>query len=357
MKIGILTFHNIPNIGALLQAQSLCEYIRDLGYDCDIIDYRCDNIIKRELQFHPSTNFFRNILLKLAWRKNLKKIASCNDYMHNLQLISDNTYTRSNISTLNNTYDTFISGSDMIWNLKVTGTDFTYFLDFSDEAKVRLSYASSIGDTWTEEELLLVKPLLNRYYDISVRESDTCSLLRRLGFNCHHTFDPTILVDPGEWEKVAISPSFSNYVLVYFPSPYLITVAKQYARKHQKKVVVISQGVPCWGIRKVSPLNPPEWLGLILNSDTVFTNSFHGLLFSLYFEKKVWTANNNNRIVSILEDLGIKECLLTNEVVLPDFKIDYFECKQRINFIRTQSRKYLDEILRKINQGRHTSCI
>lgn len=357
MKIGILTFHNIPNIGALLQAQSLCKYIRDLGFDCDIIDYRCDNIKKRELEFRPSDNFFRNILLKLAWRKNLKKIAACNDYMRNLQLISDNTYDRSNIRTLNDTYDTFISGSDMIWNLKVTGTDFTYFLDFSDEEKVRLSYASSIGDTWTEEELSMVKPLLKRYYDISVRESDTCSLLNRQGFNCHHTFDPTILVDPDEWKKVAIRPTVSNYVLVYFPSPYLITVAKQYARKYQKKVVVISQGVPSIGIKKVSPLNPPEWLGLIMNSDTVFTNSFHGLLFSLYFEKNVWTANSNNRIVSILEDLGIKECLLTKEEVIPDYKIDFFECKQLINTIRTRSRKYLDDILSEINQGKLTSCI
>lgn len=53
MKYGILTFHNIPNIGALLQAYGLCTTIRKLGAECDLIDYQCDNIIYRELTFIP----------------------------------------------------------------------------------------------------------------------------------------------------------------------------------------------------------------------------------------------------------------------------------------------------------------
>lgn len=345
MKIGILTFHNIPNIGALLQAQSLCQFLRQLGYGCDIIDYRCENIVKRELQFHPSDNFLRNLLLRFAWRKNEKKIVSCMEYMKQLKLCSKDGYDKNNRLFLNDIYDVFISGSDMIWNLKVTDNDLTYFLDFTDEDKVRLSYASSIGDTWTKEELDLVKPLLKRYNSVSVRESDTCSLLKSKGIDCCHSFDPTILIPSERWIEIAKKPSLSKYVLVYFPSSYLLTVAKQYAYKHNKKVVVISQGVPNLGIIKVSPLNPPEWLGLLLFADAVFTNSFHGVLFSLYFEKDVWTSNHNNRIVSLLEDLGIKGCLLNNKDDVLDFKINYSDCRQRLSVLRAQSSNYLVETL------------
>ena len=49
MRYGILTYHQIPNYGAVLQAYALCAAIRKLGYDCEIIDYQCENIVKREL--------------------------------------------------------------------------------------------------------------------------------------------------------------------------------------------------------------------------------------------------------------------------------------------------------------------
>ena len=80
MKYGILTYHNIPNIGAILQAQALCEFIRSCGYDCDIIDYTCKNIVSRELTFHPSSNLLKNILAKFFWRKTKQKIKRCDKY-------------------------------------------------------------------------------------------------------------------------------------------------------------------------------------------------------------------------------------------------------------------------------------
>ena len=56
MKLGILTFHYIPNIGATLQAYALCKYLRNQGVECEIIDYRCDSLDKREIQFNKTNN-------------------------------------------------------------------------------------------------------------------------------------------------------------------------------------------------------------------------------------------------------------------------------------------------------------
>ena len=39
-KVGILTFHMAHNYGAMLQAYALETAIRNLGYQCEVIDYR-----------------------------------------------------------------------------------------------------------------------------------------------------------------------------------------------------------------------------------------------------------------------------------------------------------------------------
>ena len=49
MKIGIITFHDTTNFGSLLQTYGLYKKISDFGYDCDIINYQCENIVKREI--------------------------------------------------------------------------------------------------------------------------------------------------------------------------------------------------------------------------------------------------------------------------------------------------------------------
>lgn len=344
MKIGIITFHNIPNIGAILQAQSLCQYIRSLGLDCEIIDYTCDNLVDRELTFHPSSNFLRNILLKLAWRKNEAKIAACNDYVRRLGLLSKEQYDRHSIYKANEVYDVFLSGSDMIWNLKVTNADKSFFLDFAKKSKKCISYASSIGDNWTQEETKIVLPLLTRYRALSVREADTNNYLKSLGLSSEHVADPTMLVPSVEWKNQLSGTRYKNYVLVYFPSDNLLAKAKQYAKRYSKQIIVISQGLPIIGVRKISPNTPNEWLGLIYYADAIFTNSYHGLLFALYFEKSVWTANYGNRITSLLTQLGINECRVDKDVDL-SYSIDYENCKKRMSQFRTFSQSYLNRAL------------
>ena len=46
MKIGILTFHNAHNYGAVLQAYALRTKLRSLGYDAHIVNYRNPKIEK-----------------------------------------------------------------------------------------------------------------------------------------------------------------------------------------------------------------------------------------------------------------------------------------------------------------------
>ena len=146
MRIGILTFHNIPNVGALLQAYALCLTFRSLGVDCDLIDYTCSNIKERELTFHPTGNALKDLILKLfVYPKTVLKIKACQQFMIDRRCYSNIRYTKDTLPDANSRYDAFISGSDMIWNLSVTDYDWTYFCDFVDDDKKKYAYGSSIG--------------------------------------------------------------------------------------------------------------------------------------------------------------------------------------------------------------------
>jgi hypothetical protein len=348
MKIGILTFHNIPNIGAMLQAYALCRTIRSLDYSCDIIDYACDNIIKRELEFHSTNNVFKDFIIKrFIWPKTQRKINQSAAWMKSTGVIGLKSYRRETIKQCLSDYDVFVTGSDMVWNLDITEHDYTFFQDFVTPDKKQISYASSIGSKWAESDYAKIKDLLSRYSSISVREDDTNLKIKELGLNSRLVADPTMLLTPAEWGVVgeSVEQKFKDYVLVYFPNKQLIDAAKRYARKHGLKVVVISSfGSPLTGVAYTEPMTPPEWISLFYHAAAVFSNSYHGLLFSLYFNKALWTANYGNRIVSILTYLNQPGIMLKNDADL-SYKIDYMQCNRKLDSFRTESTNYLKEAL------------
>ena len=72
-------------------------------------------------------------------------------------------YLKNDLILLNEDYDAFISGSDMIWNLEVTGADKSFMCDFASPDKPRFSYGSSIGAKWKSSDLEDVISLLSQY--------------------------------------------------------------------------------------------------------------------------------------------------------------------------------------------------
>ena len=334
MKVGILTFHNIPNIGAILQAYSLCVAIRELHVDCDIIDYTCENIRRRELVCPQHGNCIKDLMIRLfIWPKEKRKIKECQAFMKNQNVYSRKRYTIETLKDLNTDYDILISGSDMIWNLDVTGNDWSYFLDFADTRTKKFSYGSSIGDKWGNEDLDKIKKLLSRYDKISVRESDTCELIRKMGLDCSLVVDPTMLLPSNSWTDLTSTPPDKNYVLVYFPTAENMRAAKNYARKNKKEVLVMNWYRTIRGVKNITPDSPVDWLTYIRYADAVFTNSYHGMLFSIYFNVPFWIGNYGNRITSFLQVLGLEERMIKKDPCF-ESQIDFENAKVITNELR-----------------------
>lgn len=344
MKYGIMTYHNIPNFGAILQAYSLCKVINELGYECDVIDYECQNIVKRELEYHGSGNAIKLALHRVfSWPHVEKKILQCQEFAR--QYYSKEKYTLKTIPKANKMYDGFISGSDMIWNLDVNGYDYSYFLDFANEGKKKIAYGSSIGDCWKDTDKRKIKNLLEQYDAVSVREEDTsCYIREAFGLPCKWVADPTMLLPTPFWESCTTPVKEKEYVIVYFPSDHLIETAKEYCKLHNKKLIVLRVMLP-WK-RKGSKIlySPNEWLSYLKDADAVFTNSYHGLLFSLYFNKPVWTDNQSNRVQALLKRLNLECCNLKNDTTCSNV-IDYRQCNKLIQSFREDSLEYLKSVL------------
>ena len=344
MKIGILTFHNIPNIGAILQAYALCIAFRKLGVECEIVDYTCDNIKKRELKSPRTGNIFKDIAIRIVyWPKTQRKIFACQDFMRKRNVYSK-MYTQSDLIMLNEDYDILVSGSDMIWNLDVTNHDWSYFLDFAAQGKKIVSYGSSVGDVWKTADIKKIGSLLTRYCHLSTREDDTCDFIKSLGLKCQLVADPTLLLTSDEWKSISSPISEKNFVLVYFPKKENLQAAQRYAQRYGKKVVVMNWSRPIKNCINISPLSPSDWLSYFMSADAIFTNSYHGLLFSLYFHKPVWTGNYGNRIVSLLNYLNLKHRMLNVDCDLST-TIDYCEVEKRFISFRDKSLLYIKEIL------------
>lgn len=351
-KIGMLTYQYTTNFGSLLQAYGLYTTVKNFGYDCEVIDYHNDVIDKREkpMRFRECKNLkklFRYFAYEGAKRQKEKEFLA---FLKNDMLLSANSYNKDNISESNSVYDAFLIGSDLVWDFDINNHDTTYMLDFADDKKKKIAYASSAGSVWSQKDE--VTSLLNRFDSIGVREkeiSDTLSLWlkKKADFVC----DPTMLVKAEEWKRLAAKRIIKeDYILCYMydEKKEIYNDAIAYGKKHNLPVYVISFSRPPKGTKRIRPTNVNEFLSLILYANTVFSASYHGMLFSLYFNKNFFYYNRGwkARMKSIAEYLKVedREHYRGNEIKA----IDYDYVNEKIWEFRENSKKLVESYLLKI---------
>lgn len=348
MKLGILTFHNTLNPGATLQAYALCRYIRDQGYACEIVDYRCPNIVRRELSFHFTTNILKTVgSFVLYWPQQKQKIRESLAFLKNEGMLSPRFYDPQTISTADEVYDVFIAGADQIWNLKITEGDCSYFLPFAEKGH-KFAYGSSVGDDWPSELYLMIKEKLADFDALGVREWVTKELLQNeFGLESELVADPTMLLTPDEWSEFAAIPKETGYIVLYMSEEKTKIFAREYAARHHKKIIFLGN---CGYSPKRSghrSVTVHEWVGYFQNADAVFTDSYHGLLFSMYFGKKVWTCygeRRGERQRTLLNVIDAESCRI-NGMEQTDHYMDIAQRTQRLDKYRERSQVWLCNIL------------
>lgn len=348
MKTAIITFQDASNYGAALQAFALKTVLTQWS-DTDVINYYNE-------AFHRSTAP-SGIKGKLLHLLNGRTYARKNERFQLFQMQylvgGSESIDDAGLAGLDNRYDLFVTGSDQVWNLECSGNKTAYFLDFVKDNRKKCSYAASFGSTVVKNEQL-VQPLLSSFNGISVREESGKQLIRQmLGRDIPVVLDPTLLMKKDRWKDCFHLNFCQRHVLVYevLRGENLVAAATKYGRQHNLPVVCItSTNRPRPGVKCIKDAGPEQWLKLFAESAYVFTNSFHGLAFSLIFEKQFSIellpppATTNTRLLELLSKVDLADRVMDNGQYTPD-TIPFDAVRSRLEALRSDSLHYIHDMV------------
>lgn len=350
-KTGVITFHNAINYGALLQTYALQTCLISMGYESVVINYSNENInkIRKKPYWRDYKNLYNYHNDKLIYEiENIKE----RKLKHFLDTKINKTeeINKDNIKEVTSGLDIVFTGSDQVWNDDITQFDDTYYLDFVSPEK-KCSYAASIGkELIPVENLPRVQKLLSDFRAISVREETAKKAIKsQLGISTTRVLDPTLLLSDIEYKTIAEIPDNKQFVLLYMLlySETLVNSAKKLAKERGVPLLCInSSGKRIKGVIDCSDAGIEQWIGLFLQADFIFTNSFHGTAFSINFNKQFNVElppakiKASSRVKDIL-DLFKLEDRIINEGNINLKQIDFTEVNEILKFERDQSKEFI----------------
>lgn len=371
MKIGIITIHFGTNYGSALQAYASCRYFHEMlipenDAHVELINYvpKRYSVINRYFHLNTKMGIIKRIGYSIICAPSiygyhkiftgfLKKYTPLGKELHN----------HDELKACYKNYDLLVSGSDQIWNSDYNeGFDSAYFLDFACEHSKKITYAASSGKiNFSKKELEKMEKALSSFSGVSVREYQMIEMLNSIGINnVKHVLDPIFLLKKEEWKKQfvkrrTISEKYLFMYLLEGDTHNIVDIGVRIARHYGLKTVLISFGhiwnndprVDYYLIRK----GPEQFIELIMNSDYVVTNSFHGIAFSVNFNKQ-FTAfargKYNSRLESISRLFDIEDRFYSPDHTVTDIgdmvsnNIDY----ERVNLVLEEYRNKSSNFIR-----------
>lgn len=361
--VGLMTFHFAHHYGAQLQAYATMKAIESLDSSCQVIDYRLPHTTRTNQIFkeiHSLRDLVSNAHTLLHHSALSRRYQRFEAFVQEHMNLSEKTYTTFEALDADTPpCDVYVAGSDQIWNPTIYETgdfDPAMMLAFVKEGR-RISYAPSLGTSHLSEvHGAKLKEYIAPYTALSAREVRGCELVEEVtGKKATLVLDPTLLLNGDQWRALAPANPYSQpYILCYFISdpsdvlPYVQDLAK---KTGYPIIHLAGMRQPVAGAKEVIfDAGTLEFLGLFAHAAYVCTNSFHGAVFSLQFEKTFYASLSpkerahpeHSRIYSLLSRLGC-----TNRIVgLPDTAqvddaMDYSTINANLVETRAQSLQYL----------------
>lgn len=350
-KVGIMTFHFCDNYGAVLQCFALKKTIDGLE-DC-----RAEVV-----NFNPNwkPKWFTDNELQ---SKYLKKLEEYEDFRKKYLDIQSET-----VSDLDGENypgcDYYVVGSDQVWNLSFSFSNPAYFLDFVKKDAVKISYAASVGMPLGHDKLdrTVFEKYIPSFKHISVREKTHEAFLQEFSDTKVQTVvDPTLLLNKTDYDELipVDKKEDEKFIFVYFlkhdtTAPLTSSFVNMVARKYNLKVIHFFVDMPNKVFKNNSESfyfnGPRDFLWYIKNAEMVITNSFHGTIFSILYEKPFYTyvvKSMASRVTDLLEGLGLEDRIIRGYKKLEDvnFEIDFIEPHRILEEKRESSLEFLKKAL------------
>lgn len=365
MKIGLITLHCALNYGAVLQATALYGILESLNADTELINFRQPHICS--IVDHTRKNELKNMKNLLRYvvkgRMIYKKKNNFDLFLsNNITNITKECNSFDELKSFyeENKYELLVCGSDQIWNPYITHFESAFFLKFATQYSRKISFAASIGqDKIKDDGVRFISENINMIDTISVREESAVDILREAGVSkpISVNLDPVFFLNAAEWQRkqipVKLQPELKHYILVYrlTDNPLMDEVLKELTEKTGLACIAITErlGKIPYISKKLPDVGPGEFIYLVNNAEYVVTDSFHGICFSLIFQKKLIAISNlarNTRIVNLLSKTGMSECLVNQNITenfMPsiDYQKKYDHCMKIIEEERKRNLNYL----------------
>jgi len=339
VKIGILTQPLHTNYGGLLQSFALQTVLKKMGHEVWTIDRpgRKSTLIVKSLsiikRFLVKTIYHKSIIIRIWPTSKEKKVI--NKYMNNF--IKENIRTTLKIDSVvklsllkKYQFDAYIVGSDQVWRPKYSPCITNYFLDFLDgvDKVKRIAYAASFGvENWefTNKQTNQCASLAKRFDKISVREDSAITLCKKyLGVDAIHVLDPTMLLAKEDYMKLIEKsniPYSEGFLMTFildrsYEKDKIIKKAIKELNLNPFSVTPRNLFSEVGGNRIEDCIFPSvnEWIKGFIKADYVITDSFHGTVFSIIFNKPFISIGNSNRgmtrFTSLLKMFGLEERII-----------------------------------------------
>lgn len=344
MKIGILTLPQAENYGGILQAIALYRVLHNQENEVILIYKESyptlwKEIVKKILLRIPFIDI-KNI--KRSYKKEVerqKRKEFHRGFIENeIFKISENLYTKKDLETYmkNEKFDAVIVGSDQVWRKEYINDKYykSYFLDFVDKAKTKkIAYAASFGKDYWEgsDDIDDISKCLKDFDEISTRELSGISICKNsFGVdNVKHVLDPTLLIG----KEFYLNEIVSKYPTSNINKGGLVTYVLDETNEKKEIIQYIKEELDIDNINHIKGFNNstitlsvPEWLASFAYADFIVTDSFHGMVFSIIFEKNFMIIGNLDRgldrFTSLLSLLDLEDRLIFNLKDLKNKKID-----------------------------------
>lgn len=373
MRIGILTHELKYNYGGILQNYALQQALKKLGHEPVTIDYKQEIGLTTKIK-----SLAKRFIARYIFRKNIKvkgwpSVDDSNiiqQYTRGFVEKYITTTDRIKLSELAKFKDNFnaiVVGSDQVWRPRYFGKQiYEMFLKSFPDTIPKIAYAASFGvDYWefTDKQTAICRELAQRFKAISVREASGVGLCKtHLNTDAVHVLDPTILLDKDDYIKLVKQENT--------PSPGKGIMAYVLDKSPEKDAIIqaVSKrlGLPSFSVMPKSTFAnsdcidnctfPPvtSWIRGFMDADFVVTDSFHGTVFSIIFNKPFISIGNKNRgldrFASLLETFHLEGHLISDIKELKDKLLqipDITQINTRKKHLQTLSFEFLTQSLQR----------
>lgn len=370
MKIGILTLPLHTNYGGILQAYALKTSLEKLGHEVLLID----TDFKKKSKLRVLKEKIKNVIKKNpVITENIKinkiKYKTFLTYIKPfiIKNIKNITSTFTNPKTIEKeikiyNFDAYIVGSDQIWNPKYFNhIDIAFFSFIQSGNPLRISYAPSFGgDTWgfSQEKEKICKDLIKKFNAVSVREDSGVELCQKyLDTNATWVLDPTLLLYPEDYLKIVPKSQIKKIQTLFIyildktvDKNNIVTAVSNYFNltPHELDFEEYEQPIP---IECCTKATVEDWIRNFYEAEFIVTDSFHGTVFSILFNKPFYSIINikrgATRFQSLLKSFNLEDRMLSSFEDLNNSNLNREIDWESVNKILEDKRKISNSFLSK----------